>query len=228
VEEDSMVALLVAVTILALVAADYFLLKPRRAETEEDIPLPGLEPLSAAITRLPAGVFLQPTFTWSRIRPDGDVLLGVHPLLFGLVGAPYDIERLPGGERVEKGAPLVRIRKGARSLTVRSPVAGRIAEVNRVIAGETEWNGHKGDGGSWLYRVVPEHVASEVPGWLIAESAAEWTRRQYERMREMLQSLAAGPELAATMADGGEIPAGILTRLDDATWTAFEQTVLGS
>jgi glycine cleavage system H lipoate-binding protein len=224
-----MVALLVALTILALVAADYFLLKPRRAKkAEEGIPLPGLEPLSAAIAQLPAGVFLQPTFTWSRIRPDGNLLIGVHPLLFGLVGAPYDIERLPGGERVEKGEPLVRIRKGGRSLTVRSPIAGRIAEVNHVIAGETEWKGLNGEGGSWLYRIVPDRVAGEVPTWLIAESGVEWTRRQYQLLRERLSALAGGPELAGTMADGGEIPAGILTRLDDAAWTAFEQVVLGN
>lgn len=225
-----MVALLVALTIIALVAADYFLLRPRRAAhpAEEDIPLPGLEPLSAALSRLPAGVFLQPTFTWSRIRPDGDILLGVHPLLFGLVGAPYDVERLPGGEHVEKGAPLLRIRKGNRRLTVRSPVAGRIAEVNRVVTGETDWTGLQGDGGSWLYRIVPERVAGEVPAWLIGESAVEWTRLQYQRLREQLAALSGGHGLTATMADGGEIPVGILMRLDDAQWTAFERAVLGN
>jgi glycine cleavage system H lipoate-binding protein len=224
-----MVALLVALTIVALIAADYFLLRPRRAANpnEEDILLPGLEPLSAAITRLPAGVFLQPTFTWSRIRPDGDILVGVHPLLFGLVGAPYDVERLPGGEHVEKGAPLIRIRKGDRRLTVRSPIAGRIAEVNRAVTGETDWAQLEDDGGSWLYRIVPERVAGEVPTWFIGESATEWTRHQYQRLREQLAALASAPGLAATMADGGEIPAGILGRLDDAAWTAFERTVLG-
>ena len=225
-----MVVLLVALTIVALIAADYFLLRPRRAahSAEEGIPLPGLEPLSAAITRLPAGVFLQPTFTWSRIRGDGHVLLGIHPLLFGLVGAPYDVERLPGGNHVEKGAPLVRIRKGNRRLTVRSPIAGRIAEVNRVVTGETDWTGLNGDGGSWLYRIVPEHVAGEVPTWFIGESATDWTRRQYQRLREQFMALAGEPELAGTMADGGEIPAVILGRLDEAAWTAFEHAVLGS
>jgi glycine cleavage system H lipoate-binding protein len=225
-----MVALLVALTIVALVAADYFLLRPRRAANldEGEIPLPGLEPLSTALDRLPAGVFLQPTFTWSRIRPDGDILLGVHPLLFGLVGAPYDVERLPGGEHVEKGAPLVRIRKGDRRLTVRSPVAGRIAEVNRVVAGETDWTGLTDERGGWLYRIVPERVAGEVPTWFIGESATEWTRRQYQRLREQLTALAGGPDLAGTMADGGEIPTGILARLDDAAWTAFERAVLGN
>lgn len=224
-----MVALLVALTIVALLAADYYFLRRGRREEElEQIPLPGLEPLSAAITHLPAGVFLQPTFTWSRIRPDGDLLLGVHPLLFGLVGAPYGIELLPNGQQLGKGSPLARITKGGRGLTVRSPVEGRIAEVNRAITGETDWQGVNGGTGSWLYRIVPARVGTEVSTWMLAEQAAGWTRRQYERLREHLSALAVSPELARTMADGGEVPAGILAALDDAAWARFEATFLGS
>ncbi len=223
-----MVAVLVVLTILALLAADYFLLRPRRHEEElEDIPLPGLEPLSAAIEHLPAGVFLQPTFTWSRMQPDGSLLMGIHPLLFGLVGAPYRIHLLPQGEQVGKGAPLARIKKGERVLTVRSPVNGRITEVNRAITGETDWTGLNGTNGGWLYRFAPEQAAAEVPGWMIAEQAKEWTRQQYHRVREHLAGLAVGPEMVRTMADGGEVPAGILATLDDAAWTTFEQTFLG-
>jgi glycine cleavage system H lipoate-binding protein len=220
-----MVAVLVVLTIVALLAADYFLLRPRRHEEEfEGIPLPGLEPLSAAITHLPAGVFLQPTFTWSRIQPDGHLLMGIHPLLFGLVGAPYRIELLPSGEQVGKGAPLARIKKGTRTLTVRSPVAGRVVEVNRAITGETDW---KGPDGGWLYRFAAEQALAEVPTWMIAEQAREWTRQQYQRLRELLMTLAVGPEMVRTMADGGEVPAGILGTLDDAAWTQFEHTFLG-
>lgn len=223
-----MVAVLVVVTILALLAADYYLLRPRRnAEGDDEIPLPGLQPLSAAVTQLPAGVFLQPTFTWSRIRPDGEVLLGVHPLLFGLVGAPYGIELLRNGDHVGKGAPLVRIKKGGRSLTVRSPIGGRISEVNHAIAGETAWNGLTHEDGSWLYRMVPERVVAEIPTWMIAERATEWTAREYRRLRERLVELTAGPRAAPTMMDGGEIPVGVLASLDDASWTVFERMFLG-
>ena len=220
-----MVAVLVVLTIIALLAADYFLLRPRRhEEIPEGIPLPGLEPLSAAATHLPAGVFLQPTFTWSRIQPDGQLLMGIHPLLFGLVGAPYQIELLPNGEQVGKGAALARIKKGNRTLTVRSPVAGRVVEVNHGITGETEWTGPKG---GWLYRLASEQAAAEVPGWMMADKAREWTSRQYTRLREHLMTLAVGPEMVRTMADGGEVPAGILGTLDDAAWNEFQQTFLG-
>lgn len=219
-----MVAVLVVLTIVALLAADYFLLRPRRHDEDlEEIPLPGLEPLSAAITHLPAGVFLQPTFTWSRIQADGQLLMGIHPLLFGLVGAPYQVDLLPSGEQVGKGAPLARIKKGNRTLTVRSPVAGRIAEVNRAITGETDW---KGPDGGWLYRLLPERAGAFVTDWMAAEQAQEWTRQQYHKLREYLMTLAVGPEMVRTMADGGEVPAGILSTLDEGAWSRFEQAFL--
>ena len=97
--------------------------------------------------------------------------------------------------------------------------------MNRVVTGETDWTEIEDDGGSWLYRIVPELAAGEVPTWLIGEPAMAWTQRQYQRVREQL---AAGPQLAGTMADGGELPAGILARLDDAAWTAFDRAVLGN
>lgn len=220
-----MVAVLVVLTIVALLAADYFLLRPRRHDEDaEGIPLPGLEPLSAAVTHLPAGVFLQPTFTWSRIQPDGHLLMGVHPLLYGLVGAPYQIELLRSGEQVGKGAALARIKKGNRTLTVRSPIVGRVVEVNRAITGETDW---KGPEGGWLYRLAAEQVAAEVPRWMMADQAREWTSRQYTRLREHLMTMAVGPEIVRTMADGGEVPAGILATLDESAWTEFEHTFLG-
>lgn len=223
-----MVALLVALTILALLAADYFLLRRgRQAEDPEGVALPGPRPLSAAFAEPPAGVFLQPTFTWSRIRPDGELVVGVHPLLFGLVGAPYGIDLLPGGDHVGKGAPLARITKGGRTLTVRSPVDGRVTDVNRAIAGEAEWNGIKDGNGSWLYRIAPERVAPEILTWTIADRAAAWTAREYQRVRERLLELAGSADSVRTMMDGGEIPTGVLASLDDNGWAAFERMFLG-
>ena len=225
-EGDLMVAVLVVLTILALVALDYFVLRKRSAATVRRVRLPGLAPLSGAVGRVPAGVFLQPSYTWCRIRRDGDLALGVHPLLLGLVGAPYRIELLPDGSVVERGAPLVRVRRGARQLTVRSPVTGRIVAVNRVIGGETEWVGLEDDGGSWFYRIRPERVADEVPQWLIAERAVEWTRRQYDRLRTFLVGPVGTGHVGVTMADGGEIPVGVLTNLSAEGWEAFQAAFL--
>ena len=222
-----MVALMVALTILGFLALDYFVLRHRRqADGAADAALPGLVPVSRAIDTMPAGVFLQPTYTWSRVRKDGDLAVGVHPLLLGLVGTPFHFELLKNGEQVEKGAPFIRIEKNGRRLTVRSPVAGVISAVNEAPSGNTVWNGLDGRHGSWLYRIAPEHVAQEVPTWLIADQARDWTRRQYQMVKDHLLAAAGGGEVGVTMTDGGDLPIGILGSLDAAVWDAFQNRFL--
>lgn len=222
-----MVAVLVVMTIAVLIALDYFVLRRRRSERREEMPaMPGLEPLSQAVSRLPWGVFLQPTFTWTRVEPDGAVLIGVHPLLLGIVGAPYEIGLLETGEDVEKGQPLLRIRRGGRSLTVRAPVAGRITGVNRTVENETDFDAAAKHGASWFYRIAPVGIGDEVPKWLIGARAAEWTAGQYDRIREHLLRQSRDGEVGLALADGGEVPVGILVHLDAAAWAEFESVFL--
>lgn len=223
-----MVALLVVLTIAALIAVDYFVIERRaRPEPVEEIPLPGLVPLSESAGRVPREVFLHPGYTWGRLREDGGLLLGVHPLLLGLVGAPYQLERLPAGARVQKGAPLFRVGKGARRLAVPSPVTGTVAEVNPVVTGETSWEGVESYDGCWLCRMEAQDVEAELPGWFKGERAVEWTAHQYRRIRDFLVEAVAGSEVGRALADGGEVPAGILAQLDDGAWARFQAAILG-
>lgn len=221
-----MVVLLAILTVVALIALDYFVLRERRAKRPAEARLPGLEPLSRLADSVPDGVFLQPTFTWTRISEDGDLFVGVHPLLLGMLGAPYRYELLGNGSAVEKGAPLIWIERSGRRLSVPSPVEGRVTAVNRRSTGETQWKGLEAPEGSWLYRIQPVRVEQEVPGWMIADSALAWTRQQYEGIRSYLTRAVGLGEVGATMADGGDVPIGVLATLDDQAWTGFQATFL--
>ena len=219
-----MVALLVILTIVALIALDYFVFRKRQVGRElmESIEAPRIKPLSDIVRWLPGGIFLQPTYTWSRIRDDGDVVIGIHPMLFGLVGAPYQLELVAEGAHVDKGAPLARIGRDDRWLTIRSPIAGAVTQVNHRVDGEADWSGVREANGGWLYQVRPERAADEVPSWLIGERAASWTKEQYARLRNRLAGVAMGRSLGAVMADGGEIPTGVLGQLDEQAWRAVQ------
>ena len=219
-----MVMVLVVLTFAVFIALDYFVLRKRHVLATEASPvMAGLSPLWAAQEQVPAGVLLQPTFTWSRAAASGSVYFGVHPMLLQLVGAPFALEFRDPGERVAKGDPLVRVARGDRYLTVRSPVAGRVLEVNRAAKGETRW---AANGDTWMYRVEPERVADEVPAWFSGDRAVEWTRRQYEQLRSYLHDAVADGHLGAVMADGGDLPTGILGDMDARVWAGLEDRFL--
>ena len=222
-----MVVMLVLLTFAVFIALDYFVLSKRPVLAAEASPATaGLAPLWAAQERVPPGVFFQPTFTWSRVGDAGEVYLGVHPMLLGLVGTPYDLELRAAGEHVAKGESLVRVARGGHHLDVRSPIAGRVEHVNRNMTGETLWRDLEENDGGWLYRLEPESVAEEVRTWLTGEPATEWTRRQYDRLRTYLQNAASDGHLGTVMADGGELPLGVLADMDENVWTGLEDQFL--
>lgn len=222
-----MVVLLVVLTFVVLVALDHFVLSKRYPElTAKEPARPNLLALSAAWQPVPAGVFLQPTYTWGRIGETGEVYLGLHPMLLGLVGAPWDLALRGQGEHVAKGEPLVRIGRGGRHLTVRSPIAGRVDKVNHQAISESLWRGAEGHDGSWLYRLLPERLADEAATWLAGEAAAEWTRRRYDDLRAYLHGAVTDRHLGVVMADGGELPVGILGEMDEGVWAGLEARFL--
>jgi hypothetical protein len=61
---------------------------------------------------------------------------------------------------------------------------------------------------------------------MVAESAVEWTRAQYARLREYLFGVQHAGELGLAMTDGGDIPVGILTSLDAAAWDGVQKDFL--
>ena len=69
-------------------------------------------------------------------------------------------------------------------------------------------------------------VAEEVPRWMVAERAAEWTRAQYARLREYLFGVQHAGELGLAMTDGGDMPVGILASLDTAAWDGVQKDFL--
>jgi glycine cleavage system H lipoate-binding protein len=222
-----MVLALVLLSFAVMIALDHFVFSKRYPEYyARGSAKPALQPLPAPNQPIPAGIFLQSTYTWSRIGRSGEVYVGVHPMLLGLVGTPCEIEFRARGEHVAKGDPLVRIGRAGRRLTVRSPLAGKVDRVNRREIGEALWRGVAGHAGDWLYRLQPERVAEEVPLWFSGEEAAEWTRRRYDDLRAYLHGAVAEGHLGVMLADGGELPVGILAEMDERVWIGLEDRFL--
>ena len=127
--------------------------RPRQRALELEGPRPVPLALADIVGKVPEGVFLHPTLTWGRLRPNGDVDLGIHPLLLGLVGESREIN--PRGElgRLEKGDPIADIVAGDRELIVRSPTSGRMVATNPRATADASWRGATWDDGSWVCRL---------------------------------------------------------------------------
>ena len=218
-----MVVIFVAATIIALLAIDYFFIHPNRVKKAEEISIGELIPLSRTMQDIPAGVFLQPSFTWTKIKDDGTLTLGLHPLILGLIGPPYEIELLQDKEYIEKGDPLLKVVKDGRQITIGSPVEGQVMKFNQALLGETDWE-HLNM--SWLYRIKPQNVSEEIKSWQYSEDAASWMNRKFQDVKSFVFDKLAPTDVGMTMADGGDVPVGILSKLDDEEWDEFKEKFL--
>jgi hypothetical protein len=208
--------------VVTLLAGHYFFIERPRRVARESTQGPLAVPLRELIGRLPAGVFLQPTFTWGQVRPGGDVEIGVHPLLLSLVGPDPEVEMRTAGEHVDKGDPLMVVGQGERRLVVRSPLAGSINSVKATTPAETQWQRRS----ERTCVIQPERLSEEIPNWMLGKTAIDWTQTQYGLIRDHLLTRSADPRAGMALADGGELPVGALNQLDAADWAGFEDVFL--
>ncbi len=226
-----MLAAAFLVTVVVALGGYHLLIeRPRRARFEVRLRAAdaGPVPLTDWMGSVPAGVFLQNGFTWSRIAPDGSVEVGVHPMLHGLVGNETRYSLAEPGRHVDRGDPILEIGTGDRSARVRAPLSGRITARNRFAASPVSFDDPDSLQNAWLYRVQPDDLAREVPSWMIGTPATEWAGDRYGRIREYLQRAVADGEMGVALADGGEVPIGALAELDASAWSEFEARFLNT
>ena len=79
---------------------------------------------------------------------------------------------------------------------------------------------------NWLYTIKPENVAQEIPLWYIAENAKNWVNEKYKQVKEFFMESLPQTQLGVTMADGGDLPTGILSHFDQGVWDKFQNQVI--
>jgi len=206
------VLLFVIFTIIVGLTVDHFLHRKKQNEIPQPERAKSLS-LSEIIQMLPKEVFLQPTFTWSKILDTGNLMLGIHPVILELTGEPTIVETLQPGDHVKKGETFITLHKDYKQLHLKTPVTGKIIAVNPDFYDATGAD----LGRTWLYAIKPEYVSSEIPQWFVAEKSHEWLKEKFQQIKNFFIQKKPQKEMGLTMADGGELPIGVLSEFDKET-----------
>lgn len=171
------------------------------------------------IESLPQGLFFDRGHTWFHLEPSGEIRLGADLLPCTLLGDVQDLQLRAPGTELKTGEPILGMVKGGRTVTLYSPVEGRISEVNAAVAADPARLRRDPFGEGWVYRIAPSNTKSTLTEAFVGEEAASWMRGELERLRDFL-ALAADPGLlaSATLPDGGLPVEGIEKHLDEESW----------
>jgi glycine cleavage system H lipoate-binding protein len=216
-----MVFLLVVLTIILFIGIEFYLHRRKIKQAQrEGIKNPAL---SEALQLVSPGTYLQPTMTWGKILDTGNLMLGLQPLLVGLTGNPDKLELLAKGKQIKKGEALLRLQKDSRYLDIISPVDGEVIAANPEAHKQMSWDKL---GQNWIYTIKPKNLSSEIPGWIIAEKIKPWLNERYQSIKSFFQKQLSSAQLGETMADGGELPIGILMKFEEPIWREFNKAYL--
>jgi glycine cleavage system H protein len=243
---EAMVAIFVVLTILVFLTIDYFVLRSQRRRVAQGelvrhvglVPVPIDEKLLPRRSHypvhdkgfaLPQGLFFDRGHTWLRLRPSGEVRIGVDDFAQALLGRIDAIEMPVIGQELKRDAVILKLKQGSRSAAFVSPVDGVVTAVNESLLRRAEVLKQTSYQQNWLVTVKPKSLSAALKKLLVAEEAVQWLKGELRRFRDFVSGVA--PQVALvgeTLQDGGQPVDGLLERMDDQVWQKFERDFLRS
>ncbi len=143
---------------------------------------------------VPAGAFVSKQHAWARIELNGAVCIGLDDLIRKIFTKIDRVELPETGKNIERGAALFSISFGDHSLTIPSPLSGKVISVNSEQTEHPEWLAIKPFELSWMCRIEPSDLAGELPGLRIGLDAVDWYQQELDRYSELAKKASKGAD----------------------------------
>jgi len=176
---------------------------------------------SARVINVPGGIYISPEHTWVSVEMTGEGRIGLDDLFHKTVGKPESIGLPKEGQQVRKGQPLFVLRRGERSLTFRSPLSGRVSNVNHELEFNLDLMRVRPYEHGWICMIDPSNLTGDLSDMTLGADAVAWYQARVETFRRKL-----GEEMAADHPPEEAHAAGAKANID-AAWQAFASCFLG-
>lgn len=164
--------------------------------------------------RLATDIAAHPGHSWARILPEG-VAIGADDLVQTVLGPVEAVELPPVGSRIQQGDRLFAIRRGDRSVEVRSPVTGTVLARNEALLDHPGLLNEQPFNGGWAVRVRADNVRQDRQRLLQGKQARDWFRQEIDRL---IGALLGNESAQPTLQDGGAIVDDLYRHIDNDAW----------
>ncbi len=171
--------------------------------------------------QIPGGVFISSGHCWANVSEDGSVKVGLDDFAKKVIGK-IDAVELPNlGMTVKKGQSLFTIEQGTKNISFKSPISGKVKEVNKFINEELDSLNVTSYDQNWICEIDADELDSEIPSLKIGKSAVSFYQDDIERLQQLKKKTKTGKE--AELEPEGVIFAGEMEKLDDISWKRFAE-----
>jgi glycine cleavage system H protein len=185
--------------------------------------------LSAGILKVPQGIFYSKNHTWAYLEKSGIAKVGLDDLLLHITGEVSLHQLKTPGESISKGELLAELDQNGKTLSIFSPISGKILNPNPDLNENRYWLNEDPYGKGWIYNIKPTNWVTEIPLCYMAEEATDWLRKELERYKDFLSINMNKYSREATMPilqDGGELSENSLSGLPNEMWQDFQKEFL--
>jgi glycine cleavage system H protein len=148
--------------------------------------------------------------TWARPE-NGLVYVGVDDLVGRILPWAVAVDLPRSGERLDKGAKVVRISTGLTDALIRAPISGTVVAVNESLSNEPSLVKRDGYGKGWLFAVKPAN--DDLEHLRRGDAARDWMAQEGHRLHGWVER-----RLGTAAADGGELIDPLAGHLTGKDW----------
>jgi len=171
--------------------------------------------------QIPGGVFISEGHCWANVSEEGTVKVGIDDFAKKIIGK-IDSIGLPNlGMVVKKGQALFMIKQGQRSISFKSPLSGKVKEVNKFINDERESLNYTSYDINWVCEIDAEELDSELSTLKIGKAAVLFFQDDIERLQALKKKTRTSKE--TELEPEGLIFTGEMENLDDMNWKRFAE-----
>lgn len=138
---------------------------------------------------VPAGVFIAPNHTWVNVEMNGTARVGLDDFARKIVKKIDGVELPPLNRSVKRGDPLFSIRHNAQTISISSPISGKVTMLNTEHAEHPEWITSKPFELSWMCCIEPAALAEELRALKIGVDSMNWYKEEIDRYAEIVKGL---------------------------------------
>ncbi len=185
--------------------------------------------LSAALLRIPRGLFYNRNHTWTYLEKSGTARVGVDDLLLHVTGGVRVDFLKAEGEKVSKGDLIATVTSGDRKLKIASPISGVIRKFNFDVKKREGLINSDPYGRGWICKMKPENWKTEISDCKMDEEAVAWSREELMRCKDFMvravQLINQNPS-HVVLQEGGELTDFLLAEMPGEVWNNFQKEFL--
>jgi glycine cleavage system H lipoate-binding protein len=171
--------------------------------------------------QIPGGVFISKGHCWAKVKEYGTVRIGIDDFAKKIIGQIDSIELPNLGMDVKKGQILFSVQQGQRIISFKSPVSGKVSEINKFLNDEIESLNNTTYEKNWICEIDAEELDAELPDLKIGKSAVAFYQNEIEKCIKIKKKNVRGEEMDSESKD--LIYCGEMEKMDDIEWKQFSE-----